>query len=96
MKYQIKSSATDEILFECYFEEEVQEFTSDCKEDVYVYQYYECRGCAEEEGYDRHDAYGNFTGYYCEECYSHNYPYRKDRYPTIEFDGYGERLSEDY
>jgi hypothetical protein len=29
----------------------------------------------------REDAYGIFTGYYCDKCYaSSRYPYRKDRY----------------
>lgn len=29
----------------------------------------------------RQDAYGIFTGYYCDECYeSDRYPFRKDRY----------------
>lgn len=29
----------------------------------------------------REDAYGIFTGYYCDDCYdSPRYPYRKDRY----------------
>jgi hypothetical protein len=30
------------------------------------------------------------------DCYENNYPYRKDRYPTEEYDGYGERLGDDY
>ena len=57
-----------------------------------------CKGndCESEDAQLRHDAYGIPTGHYCESCYENNYPYRKDRYPTIEHHGYGERLSEDY
>jgi hypothetical protein len=57
---------------------------------------FECRGC-ESEGEEQHDAHGISTGYWCHECYeSSKYPYRKDRYETIETHGYGERLSDDY
>ena len=28
----------------------------------------------------RNDAYGIYTGLYCDKCYKDNYPYRKDRY----------------
>lgn len=28
----------------------------------------------------RSDAYGIPTGYYCEDCYETNYPYRRDNY----------------
>ena len=49
------------------------------------------------EGYERYDAHGISTGHWCDECYdSVGYPYRKDKYPTIEFNGYGERLYNDY
>jgi len=41
----------------------------------------------------RHDAYGIFTGHYCDDCYENNYPYKKDRY---DYEGYGERLDDDY
>lgn len=62
----------------------------------------ECRGCGKVEDIDypkkyhrwiRYDAYGIYTGVYCDNCYEHNYPFRKDEY----FDaGYaGERLDED-
>lgn len=44
----------------------------------------------------RYDAYGIPTGNYCNSCYENNYPYRKDKYPTIETHGYGERLDDDY
>jgi len=57
-----------------------------------------CRGkeCESTQVEERFDAYGLSTGYYCDNCYDNNYPYRKDRYPTIEYDGYGERLDDDY
>ena len=42
----------------------------------------------------RHDWYGIYTGYYCDDCHENNYPYREDRYATEEYDGYGERLGE--
>lgn len=57
-----------------------------------------CRGCetTEEEAYVelRHDAYGYATGYYCDDCYENNYPYRKDRYFDESYAG--ERLEDDY
>ena len=28
----------------------------------------------------RNDAYGIYTGLYCDKCYKDNYPYKKDRY----------------
>ena len=28
----------------------------------------------------RNDAYGIYTGLYCDSCYKDNYPYRRDRY----------------
>ena len=52
-----------------------------------------CRGCRAEEEmhrpigqhwWARYDAYGIFTGIYCDDCYnsgdSDKYPYRKDSY----------------
>lgn len=96
MLYQIKSRATSEVLFEAHYEEEVDDFILDCEEEVYVDEIIPCRGCKTEEGFQRHDWYGIPTGHYCDECYENNYPYRKTRYATIEHDGYGERLSEDY
>ena len=53
---------------------------------------YNCRGCQkpDEENvrespieyhmWARADAYGIYTGLYCDKCYKSNYPYRKDRY----------------
>ena len=57
-----------------------------------------CRGCetTKEESYVelRHDAYGYATGYYCDDCYENNYPYRKDSYYDESYAG--ERLEDDY
>lgn len=43
---------------------------------------------------ERHDAYGMSTGYYCDECYKNNYPYRKDSYFDQSYAG--ERMEDDY
>lgn len=57
-----------------------------------------CRGCGttKEEDYVALylDAYGIPTGYYCDDCYENNYPYRKDRYYDESYAG--ERLEDDY
>ena len=64
--------------------------------DAWIAQVISCKGC-DNEGEEQHDAYGISTGHWCHECYeSSRYPYRKDRYETIESHGYGERLSDDY
>ena len=57
-----------------------------------------CRGCQvfKLDTEKRTAWYGVYTGHYCEDCYENDYPYIKERYPTIEHDGYGERLNEDY
>jgi len=64
-----------------------------------------CNGCEDEaemtrpidnHWWARRDYFGIFTGIYCDDCYNSNdtdkYPYIKDRYATIEYDGYGEQL----
>ena len=38
----------------------------------------------------RNDAYGIYTGLYCDDCYKNNYTYRKDRYHDEAY--CGERL----
>ena len=66
-----------------------------------------CKGCRKkaEEGFNtgeliyhhwaRNDAYGIFTGLYCDKCYnSDKYPYRKDEYYDPAY--CGERMDEDY
>ena len=65
-----------------------------------------CNGCqtAAEDGFNsgeltyhywaRSDAYGMYTGLYCDKCYdSDKYPYRKDRYHDPMYAG--ERLEPD-
>ena len=60
-----------------------------------------CTGCKEDSGYDvrplpyhawaRSDAYGIYTGIYCDDCYNSNkYLYRKDSYHDPAYAG--ERL----
>jgi len=65
--------------------------------DYNIHEACECRGsgCGSTETQERFDFYGITTGHYCHDCYENNYPYRKDRYHTIEHDGFGERLNED-
>ena len=41
----------------------------------------------------RNDAYGIYTGLYCDDCYKNNYPYRTDRYHDEAY--CGERLEPD-
>jgi hypothetical protein len=57
-----------------------------------------CRGCSttkEEASVElRHDAYGIPTGYYCDDCYENNYPYRKDKYYDESYAG--ECLDDEY
>ena len=47
-----------------------------------------------EHDWARADAYGIYTGLYCDKCYKDNYPYRKDEYYDPAYAG--ERLEEDY
>jgi len=59
----------------------------ECREEIY-----NCPKTTEHK-WARFDAYGIYTELCCDECYENgNYSYRKDRYPTMENDGYGERL----
>ena len=64
-----------------------------------------CSGCEKEGDYirpisdhywARTDAYGIYTGLYCEKCYDdpEKYTYRKDRYHDPAYAG--EKLEEDY
>lgn len=53
---------------------------------------YHCRGCRKPDKensrvspvtyhkWARCDAYGIYTGLYCDKCYKSNYPYKRDRY----------------
>lgn len=55
-----------------------------------------CKSCGNDAD-EKYDFYGISTGYWCDECYNSNkYPYKKQKYATIEYDGYGERLNENY
>lgn len=98
MKYQIINENTGGVELEFYDRDEAY----DVLNESYAYNHYvrrviSCRGCAEGEGNEQHDAHGISTGHWCDDCYnSSRYPYKKDRYPTIETHGYGERLDNDY
>ena len=63
-----------------------------------------CSSCNEDSGYDirplhyhawaRSDAYGVYTGVYCDDCYeSDKYPDRKDNYNDESYAG--ERMNDD-
>ena len=66
---------------------------------------FHCRGCKKPDKensrvspithhmWARADAYGIYTGLYCDKCYKDNYPYRKDRYFDPAY--VGERLYPD-
>jgi len=99
MKYQVKCMHTDKVLFEAltrYECGEWMEYEQLGMGDAWIKQVISCRGC-DNEGEEQYDAHGISTGYWCYDCYeSSKYPYRKDRYETIETHGYGERLSDDY
>lgn len=100
MNYTIKNTDTDKILFTGE-PEECDQYILTMKLEIgsyYVVKNHACRGCQKykDDTQERSDWYGISTGYYCEDCYENNYPYRKDRYPTQEFDGYGEQLEEEY
>ena len=69
--------------------------------------HYNCRGCHKPDTetevripilnnhrWARQDAYGIYTGLYCDKCFKDNYPYRTDRYFDESYAG--ERLEEDY
>jgi hypothetical protein len=100
MKYQVKCMHTDKVLFEAFSQFECgewMEYEQLGMGDAWIDQVISCRGCGDYNGEEQHDAHGISTGYWCHECYeSSKYPYRKDRYETIETHGYGERLSDDY
>ena len=93
MAYQIKNNETDKVVATTYCHEEVDYLIQEFGEyEHYVHEAVSCRKC-DNEGDERTDAYGISTGYWCEGCYNGtNYPYRRDRYPTVENDGYGENL----
>jgi hypothetical protein len=98
MKYQVFNQRTGEIESEFYTlreAEKIIEFEFDWNTHTII-KFIGCRGC-EQEGHERHDWYGISTGHWCDECYeSDRYPYKRTRYATEEFDGYGERLDDNY
>ena len=65
--------------------------------DFNVVSIHSCRACGEDKDdvQERSDFYGIFTGHYCEDCYENDYPYKKERYATMEHDGHGEYLGND-
>jgi len=58
------------------------------------YIYTKCRHCESVHASEQTDHYGISTGYWCDDCYEHHYPYRKDAYYDPEYAG--ERMEEDY
>lgn len=68
------------------------------EDSFYTVEEHACRGCqsCKPTVEERHDYYGITTGHWCDDCYENNYPYKKERYATVEYDGYGERLRFDY
>ena len=83
------------IISECCNAEMEEEKCSSCNKEAFCFRIHTCKGCEEDFAEERNDAYGIFTGYWCDSCYeSDKYPYRKDRYPTIEYDGWGECLGD--
>jgi len=79
-----------------YLLEEVREFlqAQQDSDDYYVREVIPCRGCNSPDSYEQSDAYGISTGYWCDDCYEHRYPYRKDRY--YDYLNAGEHLDGDY
>jgi hypothetical protein len=79
----------------------LQELKGDDRHDWWVEEGTEhisgkCRGCSNPYADNKFDAHGISTGHWCNSCYNSNkYPYRKDRYPTMETHGFGECLEYD-
>lgn len=91
-------NSKDELIQESYDRSELWDLYKNeiLHKDWYILEVIPCRGCGN-DGEEQHDAYGISTGYWCDSCYNSNkYPYRKDRYDTIEHHGRGERLNDDY
>lgn len=96
MKYQVYNKETHSV--------EAEFFSRQEAEDVIEYDFsfethtiirvIPCRGCDSTDVDERYDYYGISTGYWCDDCYENNYPYKKERYATEEYDGYGERLND--
>lgn len=91
--YHVHSTVTDKELFNTINYDDLYYYED--SDDYYITTSIGCRLC-QQPAEERFDAYNIYTGCYCEQCYnSDQYPFRKDRYPTQEYHGYGERL-EDY
>jgi hypothetical protein len=95
MYYLVTNRKTEEEV-QFYSLEEVREFLDmqQDSDDYNVEKVIPCRGCNSPDTNEQHDAYGISTGYWCDECYEHNYPYRKDRYH--DYLDAGEYLDDDY
>jgi hypothetical protein len=97
--YRIVNTKTGETWADFYVlsdAEDAYDYEELAPEDYSIIYVVPCRGCGEDAD-ERYDWYGISTGYWCEECYhGSEYPYRRDRYATIEYDGYGERLDDEF
>jgi len=95
MYYKVTHIKTKEQI-EFYTEDELEEFLESVADrDIYsVQEIVPCKGCQSEDTYEREDAYGFSTGYWCDSCYENNYPYRKDSY--YDYLDAGEMLDDDY
>jgi len=92
MKWEIYDSQ-DKLIDIAYDISEAHMMCEDYGDGTYLIKVIPCRGC-DNEGHLQYDAYGISTGHWCDTCYdSPKYPYRKDRY---DYEGYGERLDDNY
>lgn len=85
MEIQVINRKTEEVEFVAlaWFEvEDFFEYEQLDRTDYWTREVHSCRGCSEskDDVQERHDYHGITTGYYCEDCYENNYPYRKDDY----------------
>ncbi len=98
MKYKVLDLDTNETLYESFDADDVTDFASTLGHNNFdIVKIIPCRGCQSDDAEMKYDAHGVQTGYWCYDCYnSSKYPYRKDKYPTIETHGHGERLDDNY
>ena len=79
MYYQVKQDG--KTVYESYEYEDCEDFIQfENIENAYITEFIPCRSCRDKEGHLRHDTDGIPTGYFCDECFETNYPYRKDAY----------------
>jgi hypothetical protein len=84
LKFFSKSDIRDHIEYDDDLIEKDENFDLNC---IAVH---ECKGCDTVDCESRADAYGIFTGYWCQTCYDGSkYPYKKHRY---DYAAYGESL----